>query len=346
MFCEFSIKLLHKNKTKGVAVLKKKMTLVVGLISVLLVFSTLANGASKARSIDYPKQQLKIIVPGGPAGNMSVNARIVAKYLEKEIGKPVIVENRAGAGGIVGATEYLLEKANSDTIIVLPSLIQAVAPLYQKVQYKADDFVPIIGLTSEVSLVLTNPQKTGIKNFADLVKYGKDKIVKFGSGGPGTYNYLAEAALFKKAGIKANTIPHKSAGEGITNLLGGHTDVTLAAAPLVADYVKDGSLTPIFVFGRKPYTGFPGVKVPSIASLGYKVDFDSYVYFATRKGTAKKIINYLYTKINAVYQNPKFQKEMQKRQVSLAQDDPKTVQNKIKAASKSAKKLFNFLKSK
>jgi tripartite-type tricarboxylate transporter receptor subunit TctC len=71
-----------------VVVLKKKMTVMVGLIAMVLVFSTLVNGASKTRSIDYPKKQLKIIVPGGPAGNMSVNARIVAKYLEKEIGKP------------------------------------------------------------------------------------------------------------------------------------------------------------------------------------------------------------------------------------------------------------------
>jgi tripartite-type tricarboxylate transporter receptor subunit TctC len=329
-----------------VAVLKKKMTVVVGLISVLLVFSTLANGAAKARSMDYPKRQLKIIVPGGPAGNMSVNARIIAQYLQKELGKPVAVENRAGAGGIVGASEFMLEKPNSDTIIVLPSLIIAVAPLYQKVQYKLDDFTPIIGMTNEVNLVLSNPQKTGIKTFADLVKYGKEKTIKFGSGGPGTFNYLAEATLFKKAKLKATTIPHTSAGEGITNVLGGHTDVTLAAAPLVADYVKDGSLTPLFVFGKEPYTGFPGIKVPSLTSLGYKVDFDSYVYFAARKGTNKKIINYLYDKIKNVYQNPEFMKEMQTRKVNVVQDDPKMIQSYMKNTSKGALKMFKFVEPK
>jgi tripartite-type tricarboxylate transporter receptor subunit TctC len=325
--------------------MKRNLAVVFSLLA-LLVFSPFANGASKKGNLDYPKKQLKIIVPGGPAGNMSVNTRIVAKYLEKEIGKPVVVENRPGAGGIIGATEYLLEKANSETIIVLPSLIQAVAPLYRKVHYKADDFVPIIGLTSEVSLVLANPKKTGIKNFKDLLKYGKEKTVMFGSGGPGTYNYLAEAALFKKAGIKANTIPHKSAGEGITNVLGGHTDVTLAAAPLVADYVTDGSLKPLFVFGRKPYTGFSGVTVPDIASLGYKVDFDSYVYFAARKGTDKKVINFLYQKIKSVYQNREFRKEMAKRKVNLVQDSTKEVQKKLKNATKSAKELFDSLQSK
>lgn len=324
--------------------MKKSLVAPFSLVLVLLVFSAFVNGASK---VDYPKRQLKIVVPGGPGGNMSVNARILAKHLAKEIGKPVVVENRPGAGGIVGATEYvLLEKANSDAIIVLPSLIQAVAPLYQKVQYKADDFVPIIGMTSEVSVVVSNPQKTGINSFEDLLKYDKEKTVKFGSGGPGSYNYLAEAALFKMAGIKANTIPHNSAGEGITNVLGGHTDVTLAAAPLVADYVSDGVLKPLFVFGNEPYTGFPGMKVPTIASLGYKVQFDSYVHFAARKGTDKKIIDYLYNKIKAVYQNPEFIKEMEKRRVTLAQEDSKEIQNYLENASKSAKKLFEFLESK
>jgi tripartite-type tricarboxylate transporter receptor subunit TctC len=324
--------------------MKKNLVVVLGMTLVLLVFSAFAYGAGKTANINYPKKQLKIVVPGGAGGNMSVTARMIAKYLGDELGKQVVVENRAGAGGIIGASEYLLEKADSDAIIVLPSLIEAVAPLYQKVIYKADDFIPIIGMTNETNVVLANPAKSGINSWEDLVKYAKGKTIKFGSGGPGAYNCLAQDYLYKKARIKANTIPHKSAGEGITNLLGGHVDVTLAAVGLATDYVKDGALKPLFVLSNEPYTGYPGIKVPSIKSFGFNVNCEGYVYFATRKGTNKKIIDYLYNKINAVYQNPKFQDEMTQRKITIVNHDSKTIKKYMAQRMKEAKKYYNFIK--
>lgn len=329
--------------------MKKKWLLVIGIILSVAMLSgcgqDVGSAVNKESELNFPKKELRIIVPAGAAGNMSVNARIVGKYLEEEIGKPVVIENKPGAGGIIGATEYLIQEANSDTIIMLPSLVRAVAPLYQTVQYKDDDFVSIISMTNAESIVLANPKKTGINNLEDLINYGKDHTVKFGSGGPGAYNHMTQAALYKTANIPADTVPHKSAGEGITNLLGGHIDVTLASATLAKDYVLDGSLKPLFVMSEQPYTKYDGIEVPSIKELGYDVTFDAYVYFAARKGTDPEIINYLHDKIKAVYANEEFQQEMDKRNVVIVDDNGEKVEEHLTNTAKSAKEFYLLIES-
>ncbi|MCT4542138.1 MAG: tripartite tricarboxylate transporter substrate-binding protein [Vallitalea sp.] len=293
------------------------------------------------KTLNFPKDKLKIIVPGGAGGGMDINARTVAKYLEKEIGATVIVENRPGAGGIVGATEYLVEQANSDTIIVLPSLVNAVAPLYTNVPYKGDDFVPIIGLNQEVNAIFANPKKTGIETFEDLVEYSKEHVVKFGSGGPGTYNFLAQDALYKMADIQAETVPHKSGAEGLTNVLGGHTDITLAPARIAKDYVENGDLKPLFVFSQQPYDKYEGVDpVPTIMSKGYDVQYEGYVYIATRKGTDQEIIDYLYDSINKVYQNPDFKAELV--HLNINNSNGKEVNEYMKSRTEDAKKFYEI----
>jgi tripartite-type tricarboxylate transporter receptor subunit TctC len=292
-------------------------------------------------SVNYPKDKLKIVVPSGAGGGMDINARTVAKYLEKEIGATVMVENRPGAGGIVGATEYLVEKANSDAIIVLPSLVNAVAPLYSKVPYTSDDFVPIIGLNQEVNAIFANPKKTGIETFEDLVEYSKEHTVKFGSGGPGTYNFLAQDALYKMANIKAETVPHKSGAEGLTNVLGGHTDVTLAPARIAKDYVENGELKPLFVFSQEPYDKYENVDpVPTIMSKGHEVQYEGYVYFAARKGTDQEIIDYLYEAINKVYQNPKFKEEL--THLRIINSNGQEVSEYMQSRAEDAKKFYEI----
>jgi tripartite-type tricarboxylate transporter receptor subunit TctC len=291
--------------------------------------------------LDYPKDMLKIIVPSGAGGGMDVNARTIAKYLEKEIGKTVMVENRPGAGGIVGATEYLVEEANTDTIIVLPSLVNAVAPLYTKVPYGDDDFVPIIGLNQEVNAIFANPKKTGIESFEDLVEYSKDHVVKFGSGGPGTYNFLAQDALYKMAEIQAETVPHKSGAEGLTNVLGGHTDITLAPARIAKDYVENGDLKPLFVFSEQPYSAYEGVDdVPTIMSEGHEVKYEGYVYFATRKGTDQEIIDYLYNAINNVYENEDYKAET--KHVNINNANGEEVSKYMKSRIEDAKAFYEI----
>lgn len=297
----------------------------------------------EAKSINYPKDKLTIIVPGGAGGGMDVNARTIAKYLEKEIGKPVVVENRPGAGGIVGATEYLIEEANTDKIIVLPSLVLAVAPLYTNVSYESDAYVPIIGMNEQINGIYANPKTTGIETLSDLIEYGKDHVVKFGSGGPGTYNFLVQDALYKTAKIPAETVPHKSAAEGLTNVLGGHTDISLAPVTVATDYVNNGDLKPLFVFSTEPYTLYEGVgEVPTIMSEGYEFEYEGYVYFATRKGTDKEIVDYLYNAIKSVYDSEEFKAEVEARNVIINHDNSEEIDDYMKARIEDAKNFYNI----
>jgi len=285
--------------------LKMGLTLVL-LINLVFLSITFNSGAE----VNYPTKTVTITVLFGAGGNMDIKARIVAKYLGDELGQSVVVKNKIGGSGIVGATEYLLEKPNTHNLIYLVDATTNIVPLYTKVAYTAEDFIPIIGVDTNPKGLFVNPKKTGIESFEDLIEYGKNKIIKFGSTGMGNDNYVISKALFNTAGLASDTIISSSSMVGLTNTLGGHIDVTFAPMNLARSYVEDGSLKPIGTFSHEPYIYDNGIKVPTFSSMGYNIFFESFTYFAIRKGTDEAIVNKLAAAISKVYENAEFQKKM------------------------------------
>jgi tripartite-type tricarboxylate transporter receptor subunit TctC len=323
------------------------------LVSVFIGTRVFANGGAQPSSkntaqaeFKYPAKQLTMMVAGQAGSNMDILARILAKHLEKKLDNPIIIQNVPGGGGITGAATYLSQPPNTDTILMMPISNINVSPLFQEVPYKADDFIPIIGMSSQIQGVFSAPKVSGIKNFEDLKNFSKGKILKYGSGGPAVWNGLVQAGLYKHMGLQANTVPHNGVGEGFANLLGGTTDVCLGSTSQSISYVLDGSLVPLFVFGDEPYTYSNGIIAPSLVSLGYNENIDSFTYWCIRKGTDQKIVDYLAGLISSVYKDLDYLADM-KAQDSLPMD--------IKAAdlgplvdksTLQVQEIFNFVNSK
>jgi len=268
--------------------------------------------SSNGLPFGYPKKQVSLVVAGGAGGNMDIMARLLAPYLAKELGTNVVVENVPGGGGVTGATAYLAEDPNTDKILMQSVSNLLVAPLFSKVAYTEKDYIAVIGMADAEQGVFANPAKTGISSFADLVNYPKNKTLKYGSGGPAVWNGLLQAALYQEMGLQASNVPHKSAGEGLTNIMGGHTDVSLASMSQGRDYVISGSVIPLFTFADEPYKYDNGMVVPTLKSFGYDINIRSITYWAIRGGSDPALVEYLYNAFHSVYQNPKYLEEMKK----------------------------------
>uniref|UniRef100_UPI00140BBF2E Bug family tripartite tricarboxylate transporter substrate binding protein n=1 Tax=Enterocloster aldenensis TaxID=358742 RepID=UPI00140BBF2E len=296
------------------------------IMSILLAASLLMSGcqaAPKAESAgtagegsgaaaSYPADNLRIIVPFATGGALDVQVRTVARYLADELGTNIIVENKKGAGGIVGMSDYLKEEPNTNTILLINSYLLTGTPLNTKVQYTTEDFVPITDLKMIPYVLFTCPEKSGIHTLEELKAAGS---VKFGSDGPGTFLYTGTTALLGNLGITGATVTHDGMTAGLSNMVTGVTDVMLSTTldQATRGYVKEGQLAPLVYLGDEDYPADDVFTegIPSARSLGIDMDYYGFYYFAIRSGTDQEIVDKLYTAINNVYQNADFQKDAQ-----------------------------------
>lgn len=266
-----------------------------------------SNEADSKKDIDFPKDTITAIVPFGVGGTADLLTRGVAGQGEKYFGKPMVVTNVLGAGGAVALTEYLKEKANTHKIQMVGINQFALAPFVKEVAYKWEDFEPVIGLIEQQFVLLANPKTSKIKSLEDLIEYGKENTIKYGSDGPGTLTYLLQLELFKQAGVDAKTIVYNGAVESMNQLLGGHIDVAVTEVSLAKEHVKNGDLVPLTIFNNKPFTGYENVEdVPAVTDLGYDVVATGDLFFVTRAGTDPEVIQKLHDGIAEIYKDEDF----------------------------------------
>lgn len=257
---------------------------------------------------NYPDGDLTILVPFKSGGFLDVQARTTAQFLAEELGVNVIVQNVDGAGGVLGTTQYLQEKANTTTILLAGGWVLTVTPLLEDVEYSMDDFVPIIDHNQVDFCLFANPEKSGISSYEDLVSYGSGNRVLFGSGGPGSSLYIIQKTLLNKMGIESDTITQNGSAGNITDLLAGTVDLAMSDFANQADNVKSGKLVPILWFGESTYTDDDAYAsgVPCAKDLGFDITYDNMYFYAIRKGTDQAIVDKLYDAFAAVYANPEF----------------------------------------
>lgn len=268
---------------------------------------------------------VKMYVMTKAGSAIDIRARLLAKHMSEKLGTNVVVENKEGAGGMLAIQEFLTQKGNpSDILWVSDSPFTAV-PLFNEVDYSLDDFRPLGGTDVQGTGLFVNPEKTGIESMEDLVAYGKENTVLFGSGGAGSIPFLLQTALYSEAGMQASTVVHNSAAEGLTNCLGGHVDVTLAGLALGKDFVADGSLKCIATFDPEAYTGFGGDPVPSLTELGYEYTSGDLILALCRKDIPEDMYALLQETMEACLNDPAIQQEFADVGVQVSYMDDQAV---------------------
>ena len=235
-----------------------------------LVLLMLACGAVEAAAAEsFPARPLRLVVPFTPAGATDVLARMVGDELAKRLGQPVVIENRPGAGGNLGA--QIVARAHGDgyTLLMAPTSIYAIAmTLYKEPGYDlARDFAPVSTVANVPHVLVAHPS-VPVKSLKDLVALAKAKpgSLTIASQGTGTVSHLEAEMLQQMAGIELVHVPYKGSAPAVVDLVGGRVEIMFDSIASAMPQIKAGKLRAIGVAADKRASVLPDV--PTIAESG------------------------------------------------------------------------------
>ena len=256
------------------------------------VFLAMTLNASAA---EFPSRPIRIVVPSTPAGGLDVLVRILAPKLTEKWGQPIIIDNRPGAGGVIGSEIVAKSTPDGHTLLVVAAGYAANPFLYKKLPYETPkDFAPvtIIGDAPNVLVVHPSLPVNSVKELMALAKQKPGELT-YASSGVGTSGHLAMELLERSAGVKMIHVPYKGAGAATAAVVSGEAQMLASATAAVGPQVKSGRIRPLAVTSPKRWPSLPDV--PSVAEAaipGYEVD-GWYAMLAPGK-TPKAIINRIY----------------------------------------------------
>ena len=255
--------------------------------------------AFAAQAQPYPAKAIRMIVPFSPGGNVDINARAMAPGLTEALGQPVVVDNRAGAGGMIGGEMVVKAPPDGYTLAMASNSVYSIAPVvFAKPLYNPlRDFSAVSGI-SNVPLVLIIHPSIPAKNFREFVALVKSKPgqMNMATAGQGTSNHLIAEMLQMAAGIRMTAVPYKGSGPALLDLLGGHVDSHVDQLTASMAYIRSGKVRALAVTTdkRAPLLA----DVPTLAEQGLKgFDATTIVGVLAPAATPKDVIDRLHAAI-------------------------------------------------
>jgi tripartite-type tricarboxylate transporter receptor subunit TctC len=238
-------------------------------IGALAVLALAGISAAPVYAADYPERNITVVVPFPPGGASDVTARLACNKLSERIGKSVIIENRAGANGGLGAAGVKSAAPDGYTLLIGSIGVYAINPsLYKNLKYDPlKDFDLLSLLVRTPNVLVANPNFP-VNSAADLIAYLKKNPnqVTFASSGVGSSDHLTAALFWQKTGTTGVHVPYKGGGPAINDLMGGHANVSFQNLGAVAQHIKAGKLKALAVTGDKRAAILPDV--PTAAEAG------------------------------------------------------------------------------
>ena len=281
------------------------MTLLPRNVALVLMLSLAASGATQraaAQSADYPNRPVSFIVPFAPGGVTSLFARILGQKLEQRLGKPFVVENRPGGGGITAAAAVANATPDGYTIMMASSTVLAINVTVRKsLPYDPRTALTPIALLARVPFVLVVNPELPIHSVADLVKLAKEKPgqIAFGTPGPGTFHHL-NAEMFKSIfGLDLVHVPYKGSAPALNDLVGGHIQMMFCDVPPAMSLILAGKIRAL---GVTTAQRVPAVAdIPPLADVGVPgYDTASWHTVTTTGNVPAPIVDKLYANIRDI----------------------------------------------
>jgi tripartite-type tricarboxylate transporter receptor subunit TctC len=257
--------------------------------SLLLAALTLISPSVQAQSSTWPDKPIRVLLPFPPGGPSDMVMRLAAEKMQVALKQTIVVENKAGAGGNVGAAEVARAAADGYTWLWGTDTLVTVNPhVYKSLGYKVEELMPVsIGTTFSQTLVC-HPG-VGVKTLAELIAKAKTDKLSYASGGNGVPGHLSMELLLFRAGIEMTHVPYKGPAPATQDVIGGQVPCGLLAGPTVLPQVRAGRLVALAVSGALRSPTLPEVPTVAEAGLpGYRSDF-ALALFAP-KGTPEAIV--------------------------------------------------------
>jgi tripartite-type tricarboxylate transporter receptor subunit TctC len=267
--------------------------------------------ASNAIAQAYPSKPIRLIIPFPPGGGNDIVARTINVKLPSVLGQNVIADNRAGAGGNIGAELAAKSPPDGYTLLIANNSLTVNLSLYSKLPYEPfRDFVPIAMGATSPNMIVVHPALPA-RNVKELVALAKSKPgqMTFATPGPGTPTHLAGELFRTRTGISILQVHYKGAGPLMVDQIGGHVTVSFTAPIVSKPHVDSGKLRAIAITTEKRWSGMP--ELPTVAEAGYP-GFDVFAWFAyfAPAGTPREIVNRLATDIARVQQMPEIRERL------------------------------------
>jgi len=276
--------------------------------TVMLALAAAAWPAARAQS----GKPLRFVVPFPPGGSTDILARAIGAKLGPALGQTVIIDNKPGAGGSLGASEVARAEPDGNTLLMGHIGTLAVNPaLYPKLPYDpVKSFVPVAWVARVPNILVVNA-KSPIKTLADLVAQARAKPghLTYSSGGNGSAAHIAFEYLKLQAKFPMLHIPYRGTGPSVTDLMGGQVDATFTGSPVVLPHVRSGQLRALAVSSTKRLPSLPDV--PTVAESGFPgFDADQWYGVVVPAGTPAAVVARLNAEINKALQNPQVAQQL------------------------------------
>ncbi|MBI2224756.1 MAG: tripartite tricarboxylate transporter substrate binding protein [Betaproteobacteria bacterium] len=270
-----------------------------------LVLVALLVAAAPAHAQTYPAKSIRIVVPFAPGGGADIIARILGQKMTDSWGQQVVVDNRAGASGNIGAEIVAKAAPDGHTLLMASSALAINPSVYRSVPYDPiKDFAPITQPALLPNILVVH-SSVPVKTVRDLIALAKSRPgqLAYASAGAGTGTHLA-AEMFKlQAGVDMVHVPYKGGGAVISDLLGGQVALTFATLPSVMPYVKAGRLRALAMTTTKRWPGLP--TVPTIAESGFPgFEISTWIGLLAPAGTPKDVVGKLHGEVTRILKLP------------------------------------------
>jgi tripartite-type tricarboxylate transporter receptor subunit TctC len=268
------------------------------------VFLLLACAAPLAAAEDYPNRPVRLIIPFPAGGSNDVVGRLVANQLSIQLGHKVFVDNRAGAGGVIG-TEAAAQAAPDGYTLLVVSLAHAVNPSLYKLSYDPiKSFTPISIMATGPNVLVVNPSLpvNSVKELLALVKE-KPGAIDYASAGVGSFQHLGGELFKLTAGVNLQHVPYKGGGPAMQDVIAGHVKVMFSSLVQTTPFIQSGQLRALGVGGKNRHPILPDV--PTIAEAGVPgYQADNWWGIVAPAGLPQPIVDKLYADIQAALTSP------------------------------------------
>ncbi|MDR2326234.1 MAG: tripartite tricarboxylate transporter substrate binding protein BugE [Acidovorax sp.] len=299
----------------------------------LLALGILAAFGTAAQAQNYPTKPIKLLVPFAAGGTTDLVARVIADPLGRELGQPVIVENRGGGGGAIGAAETARAPADGYNLGIATVSTTATNPaINPKIPYNVfTDFTPIVNIAATPNVIAANPKFVGkdYKAFLEEVKKNPNKY-SYGTPGTGSIGHLMMEMFMLDTGTQMLHVPYRGSGPAINDAVAGQIPLLFDNFPSTLPFVKDKRLVALVVAAPQRLAVLPDV--PTLAEVGLPgVNRMAYYGVVGPKNMPKEIVTKINTAVHKVLQDPAVRKRIEDTGSLIVAGTPEKFAAEIKA---------------
>jgi tripartite-type tricarboxylate transporter receptor subunit TctC len=291
-----------------------------------------ASAFTHVQAQGFPNRPIRLIVPFAPGGGNDIVARLVGQKLQERLGQPVVVENKAGAGGNIGSEMVARAAPDGYTLLLATNTLTINPGIYKKLPFDVvKDFAPVALVAKTPIIVVTN-LSVPIRSIADLVSYAKSHPagLNYSSPGIGTPHHLATELFSANTGIQMVHVPYKGAAQALTAVVAGETQLMFAASSSATPFIQTRKLNAIGTSTAQRFSALP--TVPTIQEQGI-AGYDVSIWYGVLAPakTPQDIINRLSSELNAIVQLPDMKEKFSTNAMEPAQSSPAQMQSLIAA---------------